>query len=59
MVQTGICFKRIAIGMPIYPTTKQKIHCTRERGVVFAKVPKYSTIMIWKTTVAVMTATNT
>ncbi|MFS7955588.1 hypothetical protein Hanom_Chr07g00644381 [Helianthus anomalus] len=42
-----------------YPITMLKNHCMIVSGDVFAKVPRYSTIITWKINVAEITLTNT
>lgn len=56
---TGISFKIAAIGMPRNPMMTLKYHCDKVRGVVFANVPRNSTIMIWKMIVEPRTETKT
>ncbi|MFS7977656.1 hypothetical protein Hanom_Chr10g00906611 [Helianthus anomalus] len=51
-------FKTTAIGMPTNPIPMLSNHRSRSRGTVLAKVPRNSTMMIWKTIVANMTPMN-
>ena len=56
---TGIRFKYTAMGMLKYPIKMLNNHCMIVSGDVFAKVPKYSTIITWKMNVAEIMLTNT
>lgn len=57
-VSTGIIFKTTATGIPKNPIIMLRNHCANVSGVVLANAPKYSTIMIWKKTVALRTDTK-
>lgn len=57
--QTDILFKITAIGMLKNPVKTLNNHCEAVSGDVLAKVPRYSTIITWKITVAAITLTKT
>lgn len=56
---TGIILIAAATGMLRNPMATLANHCCLVRGMVFAKVPRNSMMMIWKRIVQLITPTNT